>query len=81
MKVYSHAKTSKSRYGKGFGAPGSILILELNLKRQELICHVNGENCGVVFHNIVRNDKTRYKFAISLFYIDAVVQIQDFECI
>ena len=78
MDVYRDTKQIKTKYGKNFGKPGSELTFELNFKKQQLICYVDGENCGVALDNIVKNDKTKYKLAVSFYFKDAAIQIQDF---
>ena len=80
MDVMSNAKKVKRKYGKNFGIAGSVLTLELNLKKQQLICHVNGVNHGVAVDNIAKDDNVKYKLAVSLFWDEIVIQIQTFEC-
>ena len=80
MDIRVNTQKTKTKYGKTFGRTGSIFIVELDLKNQQLIYHVDGENCGVAADNIAKGDDIRYKLAVSIYWKDATLQIQDFEC-
>ena len=73
-------KEIRSGYGINFGKPGTIITLELDLKNRELIYHFDGECYGPAFQNIQQDESTKYKFAISLYWTQAIVKLIKFEC-
>eukprot|EP01084_Bolivina_argentea_P204845 349878_1 len=77
--IYQDGKKIK-KYGSSYGAPGSVLMMELNLKKQTLTYYVDGKCFGVAAKNVKKSPNIKYKFAITLYWNDAELGIVNFEC-
>ena len=68
-------------HGICFGKPGQIIIMELDLVNGELIYDIDGTSYGPAFKDIIQNESTKYKLAVSLNWRTASVKLVNFECI
>ena len=55
--------------GIEFGKPGQTVTLELDVKKGQLVHHMDGKLYGPAFKNIIQNESIKYKFAVSLFWL------------
>lgn len=67
-----------SKYGKDYGT-NDIIKLELNLKESKIEFYVNGESQGILSKDIKRNDETKYRLQISMFFRNDSIEILDFK--
>ena len=66
--VYKDGKSVSSNYMPRYTSSTEI-IMELNLKKAQLIFYLDGKCYGVAVDNIVKDHNFKYKFAISIFFL------------
>ena len=57
------------------------VIIDLNLKKNQLSYIVNDENIGIAYKNIQKSNDIKYCLAVSLIGTNANVLIEDFRII
>lgn len=65
--------------GHSFGRAGQIVIFELNLIKGTLDYYIDGELQGKAV-DVIQNESTRYKFAISMYWPKTQIKLVKFEC-
>ena len=57
------------------GGKGSVIQMELNLKRRELIFHVDGKSSGVAYADIPCGDTVYYRMFIAFQFKDSATRL------
>ena len=77
--IFCNGLNEDSDYGEELGNIGTIIKMELNMTKGELIYHKNGKSLGVAC-KVRKSDDIEYKMAVTLYWQGAKFKLVNFEC-